>query len=85
MDVPSQYAPSHNVILIHEVFTKNLTNIASQPSPLRFESAESIKQKTEPDADGNSKKYFQNWIKRWRMCIANIWDYFEADRINLDE
>lgn len=30
-------------------------------------------------------KYFHDWIKLWSMCTATGGDYFEGDKINLDE
>ncbi|CAK9827582.1 Mariner Mos1 transposase [Anthophora retusa] len=54
----------------------------------RFESIEAIKENSqELKALPSSafKKCFEDWEKRWRMCIASDGAYFEGDKINLDD
>ncbi|XP_032690622.1 uncharacterized protein LOC116853602 [Odontomachus brunneus] len=31
------------------------------------------------------QKYFENWKKRWHKCIISNGEYFERDKINIDE
>ncbi|XP_076661839.1 LOW QUALITY PROTEIN: protein GVQW3-like [Halictus rubicundus] len=55
----------------------------------RFESIEAIKENSHKElkAPPSSafKKCFEDWEKRWRMCIASDGAYFEGDKINLDD
>lgn len=35
-------------------------------------------------AKSEYEKCFQDWIKRWHKCIAVREEYFEGDKINID-
>ena len=54
-----------------------------------FDTIDIIKQKSQQVSKNISKhKYercFQDWIKRWHMCIASHGEYFEGDKYNFDE
>lgn len=55
----------------------------------RFEAIEEIKReslrelKAIPEIEFS--KCFEEWKKRWHMCVASDGEYFEGDEINLDE
>ncbi|CAK9804005.1 Mariner Mos1 transposase [Anthophora plagiata] len=55
----------------------------------RFESIEAIKQNSQKELKALPfsafKKCFEDWEKRWRMCIVSDGAYFEGDKINLDD
>lgn len=55
----------------------------------RFESIESIKENSWKELkaipENAYKKCFEDWKKRWRMCVASNGDYFEGDKINIDD
>ncbi|XP_043260660.1 uncharacterized protein LOC122402146 [Colletes gigas] len=55
----------------------------------RFESMEAIKENSQKELKALPspafKKCFEDWEKRWRMCIASDGAYFEGDKINLDD
>lgn len=55
----------------------------------RFESIEAIKQNSTKELkaipETAYKKCFDDWKKRWHMCIASNGCYFEGDKINLDD
>ena len=54
-----------------------------------FETTESIKTNSLRELKAIPKNAFagafEDWKKRWHMCIASNGDYFEGDKINLDE
>ena len=61
-------------------------------SPLRghrFDSIDEIKTESLKELKAipaiEYKKCFEEWKKRWHMCIASGGDYFEGDEIDLDE
>jgi len=55
----------------------------------RFESIEAIKQKSARELkaipESAYKKSFEDWKKRWHMCVASNGAYFEGDPINFDK
>lgn len=55
----------------------------------RFESIEEIQAATKKELKAIPKEdyaaCFENWKKRWHMCIASGRDYFEGDEMNLEE
>lgn len=55
----------------------------------RFDSVESIKQKSKEVLMAIPKseyeKCFQEWVKCWHKCIAVRGEYFEGDKINIDD
>ena len=55
----------------------------------RFESIEEIQTATKKELKAIPKEdyaaCFENWKKRWHMCIASGGDYFEGDDMNLEE
>ncbi|CAK9818191.1 Mariner Mos1 transposase [Anthophora quadrimaculata] len=55
----------------------------------RFESIEPIKENSKKELkalpSSAFKKCFEEWEKRWRMCIASDGAYFEGDKINLED
>ncbi|CAK9818879.1 hypothetical protein ANTQUA_LOCUS9953 [Anthophora quadrimaculata] len=55
----------------------------------RFESIEAIKENSQKELkalpSSAFKKCFEEWEKRWRMCIASDGAYFEGDKINLED
>ncbi|CAK9826899.1 Mariner Mos1 transposase [Anthophora retusa] len=60
--------------------------------PLRgkhFETIEAIKENSQKELKAIPKsaygKCFEDWKKRWNMCIACDGDYFEGNKINIDE
>lgn len=60
--------------------------------PLRgkhFETIEVIKENSKKELKAIPKSAFQkcydDWKKRWHMCIASDGDYFEGDKINIEE
>ena len=60
--------------------------------PLRgtcFQSIEDIKENSRRELksimENAFKKCFNDWIIRWHKCIVSGRDYFEGDKINLDE
>lgn len=54
-----------------------------------FKSIEEIEQKTTKELKAIPKKSFEkcmnDWIVRWKKCVASEGDYFEGDSINLDD
>lgn len=56
---------------------------------VRFEFIEAIKQNSAHElkaiSESAHKKYFEEWKKRWHMCIASNGEYFEGDKINVDD
>ncbi|KOC58991.1 hypothetical protein WH47_07712 [Habropoda laboriosa] len=60
--------------------------------PLRgkhFETIEAIKENSQKELKAIPKsaykKCFEDWKTRWHMCIACDGDYFEGNKINIDE
>lgn len=60
--------------------------------PLRgkhFQSIEVIKENSKKELKAIPKaayqKCYEDWKKRWHMCIASNGDYFEGDKINIEE
>lgn len=60
--------------------------------PLRgkhFETIEAIKENSKRELKAIPKeayeKCYKDWKKRWHMCIASDGDYFEGDKINIEE
>lgn len=60
--------------------------------PLRgkhFETIEAIKENSQKELKAIPKHAYENcykdWKKRWHMCIASDGDYFEGDKINIEE
>lgn len=55
----------------------------------RFETIEAIKENSQKELKAIPKsayeKCFKDWKKRWNMCIAYDGDYFEGNKINIDE
>ena len=55
----------------------------------RFESIEAIKENSLNELKAIPQiayeKCMEDWVKRWRCCIASDGTYFEGDKINLDE
>jgi len=55
----------------------------------RFANIEEIKTESLEELKAISKiafhKYFEDWKKRWHKCIISDGDYFEGDKINIDE
>lgn len=55
----------------------------------RFETIEAIKENSQKELKAIPKsayeKCFEDWKKRWNMCIACDGDYFEGNKINIDE
>nr|APL98296.1 truncated putative DD34D transposase [Bactrocera tryoni] len=55
----------------------------------RFDSIEDIKTNSTRELkaipESAYKKCFDDWKKRWHMCIASNGCYFEGDKINLDD
>jgi len=53
----------------------------------RFETVEAVKENALKELKAIPisayEKCFEDWSKRWHMCIAS--DYFEGDKINLDD
>jgi len=53
----------------------------------RFELIEEIKRKSMLKSIPESayKRSFEEWKKRWQMCVASNGVYFEGDNINFDD
>lgn len=55
----------------------------------RFETIEAIKYNSQKELKAIPKsayaKCFEDWKKRWNMCIACNGDYFEGNKVNIDE
>ena len=55
----------------------------------RFATIEEIKEKSKQELLAISKsafqKCFEDWKKRWHKCIISEGDYFEGDKIVIDE
>jgi hypothetical protein len=55
----------------------------------RFETLEAVKENATKELKAIPisayEKCFKDWLKRWHMCIASNGDYFEGDKINLDD
>jgi len=55
----------------------------------RYESIEDIKENSTRELkkipESAYKTCFEDWKKRWHMCIASNGAYFEGDKINIDE
>ena len=55
----------------------------------RFDSIEAVKENSQRELkaipDSAYKACFDDWKKRWHMCIASEGAYFEGDKINIDE
>lgn len=55
----------------------------------RFDSIPTIKQNATRELNATPtnayKKCFEDWKKRWHMCIASEGAYFEGDKINIEE
>lgn len=56
---------------------------------IRFESIEAIKEKSRKEMKSilaiTYKKYMDDYIIRWHKCIASEEDYFEGDKIHVDD
>ncbi|CAK9819087.1 hypothetical protein ANTQUA_LOCUS10041 [Anthophora quadrimaculata] len=55
----------------------------------RFQTIEAIKENSQKELKAIPKsayeKRFEDWKKRWNMSIAYDGDYFERNKINIDE
>lgn len=54
-----------------------------------FETVEVIKENSQRELKAITKsaykKCFEDWKRRWKMCINSDGDYFEGDKINIEE
>lgn len=55
----------------------------------RFQTIEAIEENSQKELKAIPKsayeKCFEDWKKRWNMCIVCDGDYFEGNKINIDE
>ena len=93
-------AASHTALVLRDHFVKNSTDIVPQPPystdlapcdfwlfpklkrPLRGTRFESI---DEINAESKMEKDYLDWKIRWYNCISSGRDYFEGNKIDLQE
>lgn len=88
-------APAHTSLLVREYLVKNNTLMMPQPpyspdlAPCDFflfpKLKRPLKGRRYATIDDDFFKCFEDWEKRWHKCIISEGNYFEGDKIDINE